>query len=441
MAQTTEATCLLQSGSMYRLRLGLRQSSGDEIFAGVKPGAVSIYFGDAPIYHFDLDGRWQRAFVDGVHYLKGLDASVCSIDRERDGGGMVLRRKTLPYGRAVDLDDSVRSVALGLIDDLDSGRLEIIPSPSPAGTFEPENFRDVLERVAEWDSAAWFAHRERYLATYGPIPFLPPDCPNALVLQGTLGNVEGRAFGRGRPAEHYVRSPLEFRDHVAAVSRLLGRRVAQCRGIFLGGADLLHRPVDEVVEWLAAINSVFPIGVRPNAGKPSLAHWDDFVPSLGTVHAFLDDFSAPLPDLEGWHRLQSNGLGRVTLGIESGDPAVRSSFGKDWDEARLRRTIDDLKAAEIGVGLVVLVGAGGREMAGRHVEATAELIGSLPLDRGELVSLVDVRGLDESPDPGREPLNDEETAAQVAELKRRSADSRPSKGPKLVAYNPDKQWA
>ena len=60
MAQMTEAACLLHSGALYALRRGFRTPSGDDVFVGVKPGAFSIYFGDAPIYHFDLEGRWLR---------------------------------------------------------------------------------------------------------------------------------------------------------------------------------------------------------------------------------------------------------------------------------------------------------------------------------------------------------------------------------------------
>ena len=79
MAQTTEAACLLHSGAYIALRRGFRPRLGDDIFVGVKPGAFSVYYGDAPIYHFDLDGRWQRAFIDGVHYLKGLDTTVQAL--------------------------------------------------------------------------------------------------------------------------------------------------------------------------------------------------------------------------------------------------------------------------------------------------------------------------------------------------------------------------
>ena len=440
MAQTTEAACLLQSGSMYPQRLGLKDRSGDVIFAGVKPGGVSVYFGDAPIYHFDLDGRWQRAFVDGMHYLKGLDGTARSMAREREAGGLVLRRTTLPYGEAADLDASIRAVALDLIDDLDSGSLEVLPTPSKAREFTPESFRSFLERVSGWDPAAWFAHRERYLATYGPLPFLPPDCPNPLLLQATLGHEAGRAFGRARPAEHYVRSLEEFREHVRSVARLTGRRLAQHRDVFLGGADLLRRPLAEVIGTLRIIGEIFPLEVE----NPPVAQgegWDDFATNLGPVHAFLDDFGPTLPDLDGWRGLRAAHLGRVTLGVESGDPAIRSAFGKDWADDALRATVGGLKAAGIGVGLVVLVGAGGRAMAGRHLDATASLLASLPMGAGDLVALVDARSFDRSTVEGLDPLSDDETARQVADLKGRSAGARPSKGPKVVAYNPDKRWA
>src|SRR4051812_4044561 len=88
MAPLTEAACLLQSGSMYPARIGLRAGPGEDVLLGIKRGGFSLYFGDAPIYHFDLEGRWQRAFIDGVHYLKGLDGSVRSIDRAREGSGL-----------------------------------------------------------------------------------------------------------------------------------------------------------------------------------------------------------------------------------------------------------------------------------------------------------------------------------------------------------------
>ncbi len=54
----TEAACLLEQGASYQRRIGFEpvEADGDPIFTGFKRGAFSVYFGDAPIYHFDLEG-------------------------------------------------------------------------------------------------------------------------------------------------------------------------------------------------------------------------------------------------------------------------------------------------------------------------------------------------------------------------------------------------
>jgi hypothetical protein len=44
-----------------------------------------------------------------------------------------------------------------------------------------------------------------------------------------------------------------------------------------------------------------------------------------------------------------------------------------------------MKAGGIGVGLVFLLGAGGERWATEHTTATAELLGSLPLDSDDIV--------------------------------------------------------
>ena len=78
---------------------------------------------------------------------------------------------------------------------------------------------------------------------------------------------------------------------------------------------------------------------------------------------------------ERWQYSATN-LGRVTLGVESGDPDVLNAYGKGRQPDDLIRIIADLKASEIGVGLVVLIGAGGREMAARHLDASVTGQGS-----------------------------------------------------------------
>ena len=129
----SEAACLVEQGATYRRRVGFKpvDRDGETIFTGFKPGAFAIYFGDAPFFHFDLEGRWQRAFVEGTHFLKGLDGTVQSIDRVREGPNLVLKRSTLYDTAADDFDLRVRLMAEGFIGDLDALRLGRIEPASP----------------------------------------------------------------------------------------------------------------------------------------------------------------------------------------------------------------------------------------------------------------------------------------------------------------------
>lgn len=444
MAETTEAACLLRTGALYRRRLGLRDAAGGLVFAGFKRGACSLYYGDEPIYHLDLEGRWQRAFVAGVHDLKGLDGSAVAIERIREGPNMVLKRRTLSFAEASDLDATVRQAAIDLLDGLGSGRFEAVTPPEGIEPIRPEELREFLERVVRWDSAAWFAYREQYCATYGPLPFLPPEAGNAVILQATLGHADGLAFGGARPAEGYVRSPAEFAEHARVVAGLLGRRVVQCRGIFLAGADLLRLSCEEVAGFLEEMARVFPID--PETARRRPRDLPDDAPALDGVSAFLDQFDpGGAPGVDDWRRLRAGHLARVTLGVESGAAEVRALYGKTWPDEALRATVSGLKAAGIEVSLVALAGAGGSEHAERHVAATADLVNSLALGPGDLVYLIDADEVggeaarDRLRRAGLTPAEGRHRAEQQARLKERLAPLRSHRGAKVVSYSLDKQ--
>lgn len=160
----TEAAGLLRVGVIYPRRIGLRDASGHLLFAGVKRGAFSLYFDDEPIYHFDLDGRWQRAYVDGDHYRKALGQSVDRIGRTRVDEGIALSRHVASRTEIDSLDDSIRATALDVSVGLSEGRFAIVPPPDPSAALGVEDLRDLLDRVATWDAAAWFSRREDWTA-------------------------------------------------------------------------------------------------------------------------------------------------------------------------------------------------------------------------------------------------------------------------------------
>jgi len=441
---TTEAVCLLEQGALYRRRIGLDRltTPGDPIFAGFKPGAFSIYFGDAPIYHFDLEGRWQRAFADGLHFLKGLDATVQTIDRIREGPNLVLKRRTLGYAESSDFDSRIRSMALQLIADLHAERLGRTEPPAlKARPLESNDLRDFLDRIVRWDAAAWFAHRERYLATYGALTFLPPECQNAVVLQATLGNAGNLGSGCSPAVEPSARSPAEFERHANEVAALWGRRLSQSRIVFLAGSNVLHRPEEDVKAYLTAAGRALPlVKTSPRGAIDRSADSDETAARLEGVHAMLDDFAPSRPERAAWVDYATLGLIRLSLGVWSGDRETRAIHGHNWDDNDLLATVANLKAAGLGASILALVGAGGVERAEPHVELTARLIESLDLGPGDFVFLLDereIRDPNRSPE-GLTPLRGPAWSEQQAKLKEALAPLK-KRGIKVLPYTMEKQ--
>jgi hypothetical protein len=444
MAQVeqTEAECLLQGGAPYRSRVGLAPTSrpADLLFAGFKRGVFSLYFGDSPIYHFDLEGRWQRAYIANIHYLKSLDTSVYAIERVRQGANLVLLRRSLNIEEIRDLDSQVRGTAQGLIAELNGGRLHRREPPiDKAEPLDDADLRDFLVTIVRWDGTEWDAHHRLFLSTYGSMSFLPPDCQNAVVLQATSGSPTGLGFGNCPASVHVTRSPAEFQRHVQDVARLLGRRLVQTRIAFLASGDVLRRPADDVMSYLEFLGRTFSIALR---GKSQVKPDSNNLPSIESIYTFLDDFRPPLPGPEEFQVFRRCHLGHISLGVESGSARVRGLYGKSWREDDLRALVADAKSAGIALSVLTLVGAGGEENSESHVHESAQLFISLGLSRGDSIFLLDERQLAGiGTESGASNAQIEAPWARRQDALRQALLPLRSQGVRVLTYSLEKQWA
>jgi hypothetical protein len=204
----------------------------------------------------------------------------------------------------------------------------------------------------------------------------------------------------------------------------------------------LQQTADTVAVYLETVARVFPLGSDSSNGCEREVPAG--IPQIGGIHAFLDDLSAPRPSESDWRRFASLQLRRVSLGVESGDPSVRALFGKHWENDDLRGTVAALKAAGLGVGVIVLVGAGGVDHSKRHFEATVDLIHSLVLGPGDLVSLLDAHELldpeSESRAAGAEaPLRGQAWLDQQSAFLERLTPVRKVRKAKVIPYSLEKQ--
>lgn len=403
----TEAEALLRSGALYPFRAGLRLADDRLLFVGIKHGAVSLYFENDPSYHFDLEGRWLRCFVEPSHFLRRLDGTTQAINRPRVGKQMLLDRRTLGEAEAAALDESIRTTALELAKRVASGAVAIIPPPDPARVIETDRLRAILDRIARWDADHWIAHCRRFAETYRSLPVLPPDSQDALVLQATVPSEQG--------GDSIARSPEAFADHCEKVATLLGAGVVPYRHLFLAGPDVLRRPIEEAESYFQIASSCFPIAESPAPSRKSELPVDH--PHREGIHCHVGNSDGLPPDSSSWNRFRSLGLRRVSFGVSTGHSGVPEDLMTPAFE--LPELVLGARSAGVPVSIVIRVGSPTEDDRNDLVRRV-QLLG---LGKGDHVYLVD----------------DDPSAETVSSLLGDFASLRRGSGVKVLPYSVRKQ--
>ncbi len=456
MAHLTEAACLIEQGAMFPRRQGFRDPAGSTVLIGFKPGACSIYFDDAPIYHFDLEGRWQRAFIEadlsasdtpknlagvpGTHYLKSLDTSTVGLMRVREANEIKIQRRTLGYAETVDLDESIRTMAMTLHARIASGELQPVAPPSEGRTagkaVDTADLLDFLERIADRDSSAWSGQKQQFMGTFGPLPMSPPGSPGLMVIQATMGDVSEPAigFGGARTTPIHVRTDEEFKKHLQQVVSLWGRRLPQARGIYLAGSDLLHQPMPVVLNYLDQISEAIS-----GSSIDILARVIDPVqrPQKSDISLMTHRLDGPAPTVEMLEEYRKRGVTHLTIGVESLNETVRRTYGRSWTNQDLVQWIQNAKEASLPLSMVLLIGAGGIDQPEDQAE-TISVLDELPWSEGTVIYLLDAaETVDGTPN---EPSIAESNAAALHSMRAELATALKPRKVKVAHYTLEKDW-
>lgn len=402
MSDHTEAAQLLRSGALYLKRSAARMPGGGLVFFGVKHGGFSVYFDDAPFFHTDLDGRWQRIYqqTPDTHFVKTVDGTVDAIERVREGDNLVLHRRTLAFAETADIDAWVRGRALDLLELLAADDVALQPPPGGQPALALEELRTILQRVASWDAAAWFRAREAFVAAYGrePLGFLSPTCAQPIALRATLRGTADSAI--------VARSAAEFAAHCASVRSLFGARAATARGLVLAEAKALHQSTSQVAEWLRIAREHFPI-VSPEERR-SLLRSDPVAIALDGLYAFTTP--GMCRSESDWRALRDLGLRHVDILWTSATDALLAD-------------IADAKAGELTLGVVI---GSVPDYPSNTLPAAAEVasaLGRSQLGAGDLIYVID----------------DGRRAGDLVEIRDQLKAEFKSRGVKVVLYSLEKQ--
>jgi len=417
----------------YRVAMQVRVAGAPgsgSVFVGLKRTGIDLFLDPAPAYHFDLEGRLEKAVeLDGfVRRSHGNRLLVTRRERGEAGGG--LRRTLREAPDAGALCDAASTVARAA---LDAARADL------PGTFEfarPDagtalgGLAPHLEGASRFDARAAAVEAERFSRIYRPIAILPPDAYRALVLQATEGCLHNacRFCGFYRGIEFRRKDPREFREHVREVKAYWGAAVATRSSFFLGQANALTLSQEELLPVFRTIRDEFS---DPRFGAMARKG----------IHSFLDAFTGKRKSEGEFATLHELGLRRVTLGMETALPELLRWLRKPGSTDDVIATVRHLKAAGVSVGVVLLAGIGGRHHDEAHVAASVAAVRAMGLDWADRVyvsKLVDYSGatyFDESREAGFEEMDDIEVERQtvaIAEGIRRGLPGR--SGPRVARY-------
>jgi len=313
----------------------------------LKPGFTTVSPDRRTVLSFDREGRLYAYYKAGVTYRRTL-ASAVEVRYREDAR----RRERLSRAEAARLFAEVHRIAATCY------------RQGPAALrarFEEDG-------VLQWTPERLLAQEEAFYRVYKPISILPPDQYLSVVVQATEGCTWNRctfcSFYQDRPFR--AKSREEFARHVEAVKAFFGRGLSLRKGVFLADGNALALSQNRLMPLFEVVRDAFP-------GRP--------------VYSFIDVYTGERKAVEEWRRLVEMGLHRVYIGMETGCDELLAFLNKPGSREELIRFVHDLKEAGVAVGLIAMVGVGGKEYAGRHGEETLAAIARMPLGPGDLVYL------------------------------------------------------
>jgi hypothetical protein len=198
------------------------------------------------------------------------------------------------------------------------------------------------------------------------------------------------------------------------------------RSIFLSDANAFVASNRALLSILDDLGRVFPDQTRPPDGG---------------VYAFAD-----VPAILGKRgtdmaALRESGLRRVYIGMETGSQKIREMVLKSGKPEDLLRAVDVLKSGGFEVGIVVLLGIGGKEYSTLHVEETARIINNMALGMGDILyfsPFYPARGSEYATSPETrdlKPLGKEGLRRQFQEIKKQLFFKDENQAPMISVYD------
>ncbi|MFN8007802.1 MAG: radical SAM protein [Terriglobia bacterium] len=351
---------------------------GRQILFNLKPSSFSLSLDGSEVYSFDLLGKLLSFWDEGGTYIRTLDNRLIRKKRRSSSSGSWKEIQELGKAAKRAFVEKTCQRLGNILHSLEYEEVEAMGEMEQSA----EILREVRKRIklaVGWDFVRLENERNRFRAVYTPVTILPPDQYLALVVQVTEGcHWNHCTFCHFyRKTSFRIKSEEEFGKHLQSVKDFFGEAIRLRGTIFLGDANALVLPQPKLIKVMDQLNRIFPIGTTTSAGRDPHA--------FRGVYSFMDVFTGERKTEKDFAELRERNLRRVYVGVETGCDALLSFLNKP---ATTKQTLDvctTVKGAGLGLGVIVMIGIGGRRFLHQHIEQTAELLNQMGLGPGDMI--------------------------------------------------------
>lgn len=402
-----------------------------DVLLKVKPGSFSVSIDLKSIFSFDLEGRLIGGYKDGINYKRGFDNSILRKWSVRTNEIRRRQRRKLTNQERREF-----------LEDMSAALRDIYENPHRYHlTIPDEETRawGLLERCLNHDFPTLEKDAAEFSAIYKPVTILPPDQYYSLVLQVTEGCSYNKctfcSFYRDR---HFrIKSIEELSDHITRVKSFFGRSLDLRQSLFLADANALIMPQRRLLDMLSVINKEFSIKSSRHSVEKDEGHRKAF----RGIYSFIDLFTGEYKSAGEFREMADLGVARAYIGMESGSKPLLEFLNKPGSKPELISAVNKVKAGGVNVGVILLLGAGGRQYSATHVTDTADALNQMDLDENDFIYFSDF--LPQAGTPYNSvaishnitPLSYQEMRHQEKEIRKRLHYDGGAQSPKITRYD------
>ncbi|MCF7804069.1 MAG: radical SAM protein [Candidatus Marinimicrobia bacterium] len=400
-----------------------------------KPYAFSVSIDIITSYSFDRKGRLIGAYVDGINYKRGLDNSVLMKWTDYSSEGQRRRRRKLSDDERKDFFQRM------------TRRLTNIKIHSERYNIEMPEGTDIawewFNRCLAYDFEALEADADQFHKVYKPVTILPPDQYYSLVLQITEGCSYNKCtfcnFYQDRPFR--IKSPEAVEGHIHGVNDFFGESIGLRQSIFLADANAVIMPQERLLKILRLIHEHYTI-IADNERKREVARRRrNGEVIFDGIYSFIDLFTGEYKSASQFREMADHGVQRVYIGMESGSEALLQFLQKPGSKSEMVDAVNNIKAGGVNVGVIILIGAGGKKYQRVHVEHTIDAVNRMNLDADDFIYFSDFYPQDNTSyqdvakEAGIEALSWHDRRAQEQQIREGLRYRDPKTGPMITRYD------